>query len=128
METIKTIPGRGLVTPLATKMRLEYLSELGIKTDKLEKTSIQVDEIQNNIESFIGSIEVPVGIVGPLLFNNDATQELAYCAIGTLEGALVSSMNRGAKVISQSGGFTATVHWQKMTRAPMFLFEDTVQA
>ncbi len=65
-----------------------------------------------------------MGIVGPLLFIDEAgADELVYTAAGTLEGALIASMNRGAKAVGLSGGFTANVLWQKMTRAPLFMFE-----
>lgn len=123
---IPIIPGRGLVTPLSNSLRLEYLQANGIPMEEISNAALDIASIQKNIESFIGSVEIPLGIVGPLLFKEEHTEELVYTAAGTLEGALVASMNRGAKAISLSGGFTAGVLWQKMTRAPMFIFEKEV--
>jgi hydroxymethylglutaryl-CoA reductase (NADPH) len=37
-------------------------------------------------------------------------------------------MNRGAKAISCGGGFTAIVHWQRMSRAPLFVLESNGHA
>jgi hydroxymethylglutaryl-CoA reductase (NADPH) len=125
---IPIIPGRGLVTNTATNMRLDFLSEKNIKTDLISKSRFEYQDIRGNIESYIGSTEIPLGIVGPLLFNENEAQELVYCPAGTLEGALISSMNRGAKVISKSNGFSAEVKWQKMTRSPMFIFENQEEA
>ncbi len=128
MINYSVIPGRGLVTKLSTQMRLDYLESIEIETRKLTETHLELQDIQNNIESYIGTSEIPLGIVGPLLFNDSATHEMVYCAAGTLEGALISSMNRGAKALSLSGGFSAHIAWQRMTRAPMFLFDLETEA
>ncbi|WP_430409917.1 phosphotransferase [Kordia sp.] len=125
---IPIIPGRGLVTSTATNMRLDFLETNNIQTNLISNARLNFQDIRNNIESYIGSTEIPLGIVGPLLFNDNETQELTYCTAGTLEGALIASMNRGAKVISKSGGFVANVKWQKMTRSPMFIFETENEA
>ena len=124
-KKIPIIPGRGLVTAMSNKLRLDYLNSHSIPTGEISKTDLDIQTIQKNIESYIGTVEIPLGIVGPLLFKTaEEKEELVYTAAGTLEGALVASMNRGAKAISLSGGFTANVLWQKMTRAPLFIFEQ----
>lgn len=122
------IPGRGLVTQNSTQMRLEFLKDNHLPYESLAHSSIDISQLQSNIESYIGTIEIPVGVVGPLLFNANAQMELVYCAAGTLEGALVASMNRGAKVLSLSGGFSSKVVWQKMCRAPLFIFDNAKDA
>jgi hydroxymethylglutaryl-CoA reductase (NADPH) len=119
---IPIIPGRGLNSANALKQRQEYIVKEGFKLTHISKYSLNLSAIDNNIESFIGSVEVPLGIVGPLLFNNNNKQELVYCVAGTLEGALIASMNRGARAVSLSGGFRAKVNYQKMLRAPLFTF------
>ncbi|MBS1660285.1 MAG: phosphotransferase [Bacteroidetes bacterium] len=121
MENYPIVPGRGLVTNDAKEMRVRYLREMGFLVDSLSATGLEPMMIRNNIESFIGSVEIPVGLVGPLLFNGD---EMVYAPAVTLEGALVASMNRGAKAVSKSGGFRAVVVHQKMTRSPMFIFDS----
>ncbi|MBN2484403.1 MAG: phosphotransferase [Bacteroidales bacterium] len=123
MEQIPIIPGRGLLTPSALKARHGYLKDKGFDIDKLESYSVDIGEIQKNIESFIGTVEIPIAIVGPLLYRSDKGEELVYAVAGTLEGAMVASMNRGARAISLSGGFTASFNHQRMTRCPMFIFK-----
>lgn len=125
---IPIIPGRGLVTSRSTDMRLDFLETNNIKTHLISESKLEFQDIRNNIESYIGSTEIPLGVVGPLLFNDNDKQELTYCAAGTLEGALVASMNRGAKVICKSNGFSAEIKWQKMVRSPMFIFETAEEA
>lgn len=128
MENYPIVPGRGLVTAAATKMRLEYLASMQNAVPHIAETALPLPAIQHNIESFIGSVEIPVGLVGPLLFRDNNKEELVHGVVGTLEGALVASMNRGAKAISLSGGFEAAFIHQKMSRAPMFRFEKIADA
>lgn len=96
----------------------------GLIADEITRHVLEHTDVQNNIESLIGTVEIPVGLVGPLLFRNEGVTEQVFCAAGTLEGALVASMNRGAKAISMSGGFSAEVHHQKMVRSPLFILHS----
>ncbi|PLX04854.1 MAG: hypothetical protein C0594_08710 [Marinilabiliales bacterium] len=132
MSKIPTVPGRGLNSKAAQELRKDHLKKNKIEIDSLESYSFETSSIQNNIESLIGSIEVPVGLVGPLLFSNQENDhsEFVYTAAATTEGALIASMNRGAKAVSESGGFSAAVLHQKMTRVPLFVFDslkETIQ-
>lgn len=118
------VPGRGLVTNTAKELRLDYMKNIGLMVDDIAEVALDSDQIKNNIESNVGSIEIPVGLVGPLLFAKKGKKEYVHTVVGTLEGALIASMNRGAKCISMSGGFNAHVLHQKMIRTPMFIFEN----
>jgi hydroxymethylglutaryl-CoA reductase (NADPH) len=122
MNDYPIIPGRGLVTINSTKERLVYLNGLAINTVQIQNSNLALSHITKNIESYIGSIEIPVGLVGPLRYNTPNGYEMVYSAAATLEGALIASMNRGAKAVSLSGGFSANVVHQKMVRCPMFIF------
>ncbi len=125
------IPGKGLMSKRALELRMEYLSSIDdTMVSTLGSQRIDIAQIQNNIESYIGTVEIPLGLVGPLsLRTEDNSQEWIKTAVATTEGALIASMNRGAKAISQSGGFRAHVVHQKMLRSPLFVFHsmgDTV--
>ena len=129
MENYPIVPGRGLVTPYSTKLRLEYLKENEYDASQVSMSGLSHTDIQNKIESYIGSVEIPVGLVGPLLYIQEDNEELVYAGAATLEGALVASMNRGAKAASLSGGIKTNFVHQRMLRCPMFIFhskEDTL--
>lgn len=127
-EFYPSVPGRGLVTEQSTEMRQDFLENINCSINHIKKTSLSVTDVKNKIESFVGTVEIPLGIVGPLLFNEEAEQEVVYTLGGTLEGALIASMNRGAKAITLSGGFNAHFVHQKMVRSPMFQFENLKEA
>src|SRR5690349_8761489 len=57
-----------------------------------------------NIENFIGTVRLPVGIAGPLRVNGTYAQGDFYVPLATTEAALVASYSRGAQIISEAGG------------------------
>jgi hydroxymethylglutaryl-CoA reductase (NADPH) len=128
MDDYPIVPGRGLVTDEATALRHAWLQKLGIDATAIAQTQLPADQLRHNIESLIGTVEIPVGLAGPLLFNHDQQQEMVYAPAGTLEGALLASMNRGAKAVSLSGGFSAAVIHQKMIRSPLFVFQNLAES
>ena len=128
LESFPNMPGRGLVTQESTEMRQMFLENINNPIQNIKNTSLFLNEVKNKIESYVGSVEIPLGIVGPLLYYEDSESEMVYALGGTLEGALIASMNRGAKAISLSGGFRAHFVHQKMVRAPMFQFQNLQQA
>lgn len=128
MKEIPIVPGRGLISNTAVGLRQSYIENEGYTIEQIKQHGFDKNEIQNNIESFIGSVEVPVGLCGPLLFRHNSGSELVYAAAATTEGALIASLNRGAKALSKSGGFSAHVLHQKMVRAPLFLFSNMADA
>jgi hydroxymethylglutaryl-CoA reductase (NADPH) len=77
-----------------------------------------------NIENFIGTVSVPVGIAGPLRVNGTYAQGDFYVPLATTEAALVASYSRGALLISEAGGATAILLREGVSRAPGFAFES----
>jgi NADP-dependent 3-hydroxy-3-methylglutaryl-CoA reductase len=94
----------------------------------LERTGLDAQTLVGNVENFVGSVEVPVGLAGPLLFVGDAARGSIVAPLATSEGALVASASRGARALTKSGGVTTTVLSQTMTRAPAFEFADIATA
>ena len=128
--TYLQVPGRGLMNQTAFELRMKYLESLSKDIGKhVNSETIALSQVQNNIESFIGTIEIPLGLIGPILFNDkNKTPEWVHAAIATTEGALAASMNRGSKAISECGGFKAHIVHQKMLRTPMFTFQSMQEA
>lgn len=91
------------------------------KLDSIGSANIDYSAIQNkNTENVIGSVQIPVGVVGPILVNGKYAKGEHYVPMATTEGALVASVNRGMKAITLSGGANALVLKDLMTRAPIF--------
>ncbi|MCE5213262.1 MAG: hydroxymethylglutaryl-CoA reductase (NADPH) [Methanobacterium sp.] len=82
--------------------------------------SLDMDEaLKKNIENPIGTIQIPVGLAGPLKINGEHAQGDFYVPLATSEGALVASVNRGCSTITEAGGAKVRIVDDKMTRAPV---------
>ena len=90
--------------------------------------SIDPKILPGNVENFIGVLQMPVGLAGPLLINGESAKGEFYVPLATTEGTLVASYSRGMRVINECGGVKTTVVEQFMQRAPAFIFEDARQA
>lgn len=122
-------PHRGENTDEARLGRVGFLEKIGKGVPVTADTRITAKTVRSNIESYVGTTQIPAGLVGPLLYEKeDGSKEAVFTLAATSEGALIASMNRGASVISACGGFRAHVQEQKMLRAPLFCFEDLGQA
>jgi len=75
-----------------------------------------------NCENMIGFTQVPLGVAGPLKLStiNNQQSTMYYLPLATTEGALVASVARGCKAITQSGGVFVDSHRIGATRAPVF--------
>lgn len=71
-------------------------------------------------ENMIGSAQIPMGIVGPLMIHGDFIDGDVLVPMATTEGALLASINRGCAAIGRAGGATVHVEDVGMTRAPVF--------
>lgn len=65
-----------------------------------------------NCENMIGVAQIPIGIAGPV--------NGKYIPLATTEGALVASVNRGCKAITQSGAASVDSYRVGATRGPVF--------
>ena len=83
---------------------------------------------RNNIENYVGTVEIPVGIAGPLLVNGSSGSRRYRVPLATTEAALVASYNRGATILTESGGCNARVVSKGVSRTPMFAFRNLVEA
>jgi hydroxymethylglutaryl-CoA reductase (NADPH) len=76
----------------------------------------------------IGTVQVPLGVAGPLLIAGEYAQGSYYLPLATTEGALVASVNRGCSAITKAGGAQVCILHDGMTRAPVFAAESVVHA
>jgi hydroxymethylglutaryl-CoA reductase (NADPH) len=102
-----------------SKTNLEHISQYSLSME---------EALKRNIENPIGTIQIPVGIAGPLEIHGEHANGDFYVPLATSEGALVASVNRGFSVIKASGGSTARIIDDKMTRAPVIKTESVTEA
>ena len=100
----------------------------GARIDTVASYTIDPAVTNGNIENFIGTAQVPIGLAGPLLMDGEHAQGNFYIPMATTEGTLVASYSRGMRVISECGGARTTVVKHSMQRAPVFLFNNALEA
>jgi hydroxymethylglutaryl-CoA reductase (NADPH) len=113
---------------LATKRREFIKEKTGEALEFTGQYTIDESVLPGNVENFVGIVQMPVGIAGPVKINGEHAQGDFYVPLATTEGTLVASYSRGMRVISECGGVTTTVVEQYMQRAPAFLFDNAREA
>lgn len=114
----------------ATDIRRRYIeNKTGVELNHISKYSIDMtDTSKKNIENPIGTVQVPVGVAGPLLIHNEDEEIETYIPLATTEGALLASVNRGCSAIRKSGGCNVAILANQMTRAPVLKTKSVTDA
>jgi len=123
-------PRQTELTKKAQEQRLEILEKQGTSLSYVGGKTANTDPkvYQGNIENFIGLAQIPIGIIGPLRINGLYANGDFTIPLATTEGALVASYNRGARIISLSGGATTLCLHERISRAPGFAFSNISEA
>lgn len=93
-----------------------------------DATLAQARAYSGNIENFIGTVKVPIGIAGPLRINGLNASGDYHIPLATTEAALVASYARGAYVATRAGGVSTAVLYEGVLRSPAFVFDNLLQA
>ena len=117
-------PDNDYTTEAALRRREFVANQTGAAMHHVGRFSFDPSVVRGNIENFIGVVQMPIGIAGPLTVHGEHAKGDFYVPLATTEGTLVASYNRGMHVVSECGGVKATIVEQFMQRAPVFIFED----
>jgi len=90
--------------------------------------SIPGDEMRGNIENPLGTVQMPLGVAGPLRINGINAQGVFYVPLATTEGALVRSYERGMVALTRAGGVTTRIYLDENRVSPVFLFDSVGEA
>ena len=109
--------------------RREFVAEkTGASLETISRFAIDPEVARGNVENFIGTVQMPLGLAGPLRIEGEHARGDFYVPLATTEGTLVASYSRGMRVISECGGARATVVKHSMQRAPVFLLGTALEA
>lgn len=123
------IPGGTLVSPEALGERWKQIRAGEAARAALLDPQSQTDAplYQHNVEQYIGTVKVPVGLAGPLRVNGLFAQGDFLVPLATTEAAMVASYSRGAQVITEAGGCSAILLAEGLGRAPGFVFRNVIE-
>jgi hydroxymethylglutaryl-CoA reductase (NADPH) len=114
----------------AAAVRREYIeAETGTKLGAIGSFTIPIDRVvKRNCENLIGTVQVPLGVAGPLAVQGEHANGSFWLPLATTEGALVASVNRGCGAITKAGGAEVRILRDGMTRAPAFAAKSVAHA
>jgi hydroxymethylglutaryl-CoA reductase (NADPH) len=91
-------------------------------------TLAAADSYVANIENMIGTVKVPLGIIGPLRVNGLNAHGDFFVPLATTEAALVASYGRGAEIVTRAGGASVAMLAEGVLRSPGYKFAGLVEA
>ena len=114
----------------AVSVRRRFIEEeTGTPLPRIGEFSIDPEMVvKRNCENMIGTIQVPVGVAGPVSIHGEYAVGSFYLPLATTEGALVASVNRGCGLITAAGGAEVRILSDGMTRAPVFATDSVIHA
>ncbi|WP_438655454.1 hydroxymethylglutaryl-CoA reductase [Roseinatronobacter monicus] len=112
-----------------------YWTRLANTTDASDRDAIadpltmaMPEQFNASIENFIGTVKLPVGIIGPLRINGLNAHGDYHVPMATTEAALVVSYARGAYAATKSGGISTAILYEGVIRTPAFVLENLLNA
>ena len=127
MHEAERVLGNANAAALARRLALERMRGVGLSS--IGSTILDFEElVGRNIENPIGAVQIPVGVAGPLRVLGEYARGDYYVPLATTEGALVASVNRGAKAVTMAGGARARVVRDGMARAPLLWTPSLLEA
>ena len=123
------VPGATQTEPAVVEKRWALLGHAPNARPEIDDpvSSAQHAAFSRNIENFIGTVKLPIGLAGPLRVNGIAAQGDYYLPLATTEAALVASYHRGASVVTLAGGCTTLILNEGVGRAPAYAFNTLLE-
>ena len=107
---------------------MESCHRLQKQKSSIRKARSNAGLYTNNIENYLGTVNIPLGVAGPICINGSTGPQDYNVPLATTEAALVASYNRGARLISAAGGCNVSVVDEGVSRTPMFAFRSIIEA
>jgi hydroxymethylglutaryl-CoA reductase (NADPH) len=128
LELVPRMTRQGYTREQIDKRRAWLEAKTGAKLPHVAAMTIPAESLRGNIENPIGSVQVPLGVAGPLLIHGQHAQGSFYVPLATTEGALVRSYERGMVTLTRAGGVSARVMGDENRVCPTFVFDGVAAA
>ena len=134
LDTVKRLRTRqtttsGTVEKIWDRLLADTSAGQSDKDEIADSQSVDRAETYNaNIENYIGTVEIPVGVVGPIRVNGTHANGDYFMPLATTEAALVASYARGAEVTNAVGGISTALLSDGLMRGPAFIFKNVFES
>ena len=101
-----------------TDTALPHVGESGVPTEGM----------RGNVENLVGTVQMPLGVAGPLKVLGQHADGTFYVPLATTEGALVRSYERGSVALTRAGGAQVRIYRDENRVSPVFFFDTAAEA
>lgn len=109
--------------------RTDWLEKkTGTKLFHMRQSSQDFQNFKGNVENLVGIAQIPIGITGPLKILGEHAIGDFYIPFATTEGAMVTTYNIGMRILTKSGGVTATIFRDNVHLDPIFMVKNLKEA
>jgi hydroxymethylglutaryl-CoA reductase (NADPH) len=127
-ELVPRLLGQGYAEPQVAERRAWVEAKTGARLELVGRCAVPTEAMRGNVENPVGSVQVPLGVAGPLAVRGEHAEGVFYVPFATTEGALVRSYERGMVALTRSGGAVTRVWTDENRVCPVFTFADAVAA
>jgi hydroxymethylglutaryl-CoA reductase (NADPH) len=128
VDLVPRFRAQGYTAADIVRRRVWIEHKTGVQLEHVAACSLPTEEFRGNIENPIGTVQMPVGIAGPLMIRGDHARGTFYVPMATTEGALVRSYERGMVALTRSGGVTTRIEADENRICPVFMFDSVADA
>ena len=128
IELVPRFTGQGYTAEQVGSRREWIERKVGVTLPLVAACAIPTESMRGNIENAIGSVQMPLGIAGPLAVDGMHARGTFYVPLATTEGALVRSYERGMVMLTRAGGVTARIFLDENVVSPIFLMDSVADA
>lgn len=128
LRLVPRMKDQGYAPDLVARRRTWIEGETGAELTHVGQGSLDTEAMRGNVENPIGTVQMPLGVAGPLRVHGEHADGTFYVPLATTEGALVRSYERGMVAITRAGGASARVYLDENRVSPVFLFPDVASA
>jgi len=130
-QRIRLVPrykDQGYSAELVARRRAWVEQRTDTQLPHIGRSTLPSLEFRGNIENPIGTVQMPLGIAGPLRLRGEHAQGEFYVPLATTEGALVRSYERGMVALTRAGGAVTRVWLDENRVAPVFFLAGVAEA
>jgi hydroxymethylglutaryl-CoA reductase (NADPH) len=128
IELVPRFMGQGY-DEVQVRSRREWVErKLGVPLPLVSACAIPTESMRGNVENPIGSVQMPLGVAGPIAVQGKRARGTYYVPMATTEGALVRSYERGMVMLTRAGGVTVRIFLDENVVSPIFSLDSVDEA
>ncbi|MFL6263788.1 MAG: hydroxymethylglutaryl-CoA reductase [Thermoanaerobaculia bacterium] len=127
-DLVPRLEEQGYAAGAVAERRRWVEERTGARLAHVGASSLPTESLRGNVENPVGSVQVPLGVAGPLRVAGEHAEGLFYVPLATTEGALVRSYERGMVALTRAGGAVTRLLADENRVSPVFVFDGVAEA